>query len=621
MPPWLRKNVGQQYLVTSRIIGYEDETRLGGDFVTTTIDKFTPDDVRLFLQQWHRHVAELEGASSERALSEALQQAETYTARLLQEIETHDRLREFVINPLILTVIALLHREDLKLPERRVDLYAKVVELMLGRRDERRGVESRAVFDHLLFGLEERQEVFQTIALHMHARAAKEIDVGDLKDLLTADFGRRTTEWSVIERAVKRFLQNVLERTGLLVDAGNESYSFPHLSFQEYLVARQMADSETYVEDTLKRLADPFWREAIRLEFGCLSKDRRNRLLQAMYNTSVASEQGNPLQNLMLAADCLYDAGLEKIDVAVLTELRQRLHRVVAEPLPVEDEAKVEEAEVREERRAFAVRRVTAVWALDKIADEVKLPDEALTLKSPYWSPPFGESEWVTIPAGEFSMGSEEYDDESPVHRVFVSEFRIARTPVTNVQYWFYVHDKKVSPPRYWNGERPPREELNHPVVGVSWEDAQGYCAWLSEKVGKLVRLPTEAEWEKVARGDLGACRYSWGEAFDVAKCNSGELWESGQGGTTPVGLFPEGCSFYKCLDMSGNVWEWVQDWYGEHYYRKSPKRDPRGPQKGEARVLRGGSWVDAARNLRVSRRVGYDPGYRNVGIGFRCAV
>jgi formylglycine-generating enzyme required for sulfatase activity len=611
-------------VVTSRIVGYEDEARVEGDFATTTIDKFSPDDVRLFLQQWHGHVAELDydgpGERAQRA-------AEENTTRLLQEIETNDRLRELAINPLILTVIALLHREELKLPERRVDLYAKVVELMLGRRDERRGVESGALFENLPFGLEERQEVFQTIALDMHTKTSKEIDLGDLKELLAADFRRRTMDNSAIKRAVDRFLRNVLERTGLLVDAGNESYSFAHLSFQEYLVARQMADSETYLDDTLKRLADPFWREAILLEFGCLSKDRRNRLLQAMYNAPVASDHGNPLHNLVLAADCLYDAGLEKIDVAVLTELRQRLHRVVTEPLPAEDEARVEEEAEQEKRRAFAVRRVMAARALDKIAGEAKNPNEALALKSSYWFPPFGEPEWVTIPAGEFVMGSERgddmaYDDE-PMHRVFVSEFRIARTPVTNAQYWLYVYEKNVTPPPYWNGGQPPREQLTHPVVEVSWEDAQGYCGWLAEKIGKSVRLPTEAEWEKAARGDLDTRRYPWGDRFDVARCNSGELEEGPEEtrGTTSVGLFPEGRSPGGCFDMSGNVWEWVQDWYGEHYYPKSPKQDPKGPRKGDGRVVRGGSWVGGAWALRVSARGRNDPGFRGDAFGFRCAV
>lgn len=597
-------------IVTSRIVGYEDETRLERDFAVTTIRDFTPEDVRLFLQQWHRHVAELDYGSGERALREA----EHNTARLLQEIETHDRLGDLAINPLILTVIALLHREDLKLPERRVDLYGRVVELLLGRRDERRGVESSAVFEQLAFGLEERQEVFQSIALAMHSATSKEIALDELKDLLKADFERRTTDRGAIKRAVERFLKSVLERTGLLVDAGNEVYRFSHLSFQEYLVARQMAESETYVPDTLTRLADPFWREVILLECGCLSKERRNRLIRAIAEAPVATEHTGPLHNLLLAADCLHDAGLGKVDVAVLTELRHQLQSVVEQPLPEDNN--------QERRRAFAVRRVTAARALGRIADDAKDAQEALTLEHSYWSPSYGEPEWVTIPAGEFTMGGEKYDDGKPVHRVFVSEFRLARTPVTNVQYWLYVQETGAQPPLHWRGKSPTQDIWAHPVVCVNWDDVQVYCAWLEAKIGKPVRLPTEAEWEKAARGNQDTRRYPWGDEFDVARCNNWELWrETEAGGTSPVGVFPEGASPYGCLDMSGNVWEWVQDWYRERYYQKSSQRDPQGPQTGESRVLRNGPWLSMTGDLCVSHRLRRDPdSLRLRVIGFRCA-
>lgn len=610
-------------VVTSRIVGY-DEARIDGDFATMTIDTFSDDDVRQFLQQWHGHVAELDcGGPGERAQ----RLAKENTDRLLSEIDTHDRLRDLAVNPLILTIIALVHREDVKLPERRVELYARVIELMLGRRDERREIKSEAVFDSLTFGLEERQEVFQAIALDMHAKAAKEIDRGDLQDLLTADFRQRIDNRAAAKRAVERFLSTVLERTGLLVDAGNKSFSFAHLSFQEYLAAQGLADSDDYLAETLSHLTDPFWRETILLEFGCLSKSRRNRLLKAMCDAPVPPEQGQPLHNLVLAADCLHDAGLEKTDVAVLTDLRQRLQAARDEPLPEVDESRLEDETVQEERRVFAVRRVTAAWALERIADDAKSAEEALALEHPYWSATCGEPEWVTIPAGKFTMGGASGDDmadddEKPRHRVFVSEFRLARTPVTNVQYWLYVQETGADPPKHWRGKSPAREIWTHPVVYVSWDDVQAYCVWLGAKIGKPVRLPTEAEWEKAARGDQDTRRYPWGDQFDGARCNSGELWEESEaGGTSPVGIFPEGASPYGCLDMGGNVWEWTQDWYGEHYYQQSPQRDPRGPQQGKGRVLRGGSWLSVAPNLRVSLRCRYDPGNRYVFVGFRCAV
>jgi formylglycine-generating enzyme required for sulfatase activity len=215
-------------------------------------------------------------------------------------------------------------------------------------------------------------------------------------------------------------------------------------------------------------------------------------------------------------------------------------------------------------------------------------------------------------------VGSEESPWERPVHRVFVPEFRIARALVTNAQYLLYVQATHGIPPEHWEDSLPPKDKLAHPIVNVSWDDAFQYCEWLSEMTGKSVRLPTEAEWEKAARGDKDQRSYPWGDQFDTAKCNSEG---SKLGDTSPVGLFPAGASPYGCLDMSGNVWEWVQDWYAEDYYQQGPKRDLQGPQKGEYRVVRGGSWLDDARPLRVSYRNWFDPSSRIGFIGFRCAV
>ncbi len=606
-------------LVTSRIVGYEGAARVGGNFATTTIANFSADDVRLFLQQWHGHVAELTLGPGE----DAQREAQTQTDGLLSEIDANARVGELAVNPLILTVIALLHRENVKLPERRVDLYTKVTELLLGERDRLRGVDGGAVFERLPFDLEERQEVFQVIAIKMHTQTAEEITHDDLNVVLTTDFVRRTTERSAVKRAVKRFLSGVLERTGLLVDAGSESYRFAHLSFQEYLVARQMAESETYFADTLARLADPFWREVILLEFACLAKERRNLLLPAIAAAPEAQGNTQALHNLVLAADCLHDAGLGKVDATVLAELRHKLQSVVELPLP--------KVKSQEKRRVFAVRRVTAAQALGRIADDAKNADdaksaqEALALEHPYWSVPYGEPQWVTIPAGEFSMGSAPeddlaYDDEKPPHRVFVSEFRLARTPVTNVQYWLYVQETGARTPLHWRGKSPAREMWTHPVVYVSWGDVQAYCAWLAAKIGKPVRLPTEAEWEKAARGDRDTRRYPWGDQFDVARCNSGELWRGTEaGGTSPVGIFPEGASPYGCLDMSGNVLEWCHD--GQRTYTSARGSDPFGPTTaGAGRVVRGGRWYWYAQDVRSAYRNARSPGYRDDLLGFRCA-
>jgi formylglycine-generating enzyme required for sulfatase activity len=253
--------------------------------------------------------------------------------------------------------------------------------------------------------------------------------------------------------------------------------------------------------------------------------------------------------------------------------------------------------------------------------EEVTLepPQQLEPIKPQYWSLPYGEQEWVTIPAGEFWMGDDQGGaDGRPAHRLFVPGFRMARVPITNAQYALYVQATGVKPPRHWEEDgRPPKERLNHPVVHVSWEEACGYCEWLSQVTGKRIRLPTEAEWEKAARGDMDKRSYPWGDKFDASKCNSEE---AGLGGTSPVGAFPAGASPYGCLDMSGNVWQWVQDWYDERYYWQGATRNLQGPSSGEAKVVRGGSWSLFPGLARVSSRLRLVPGGRLGNVGFRCA-
>lgn len=235
-------------------------------------------------------------------------------------------------------------------------------------------------------------------------------------------------------------------------------------------------------------------------------------------------------------------------------------------------------------------------------------PDR-LTINSPF------HFELIRIPAGEFLMGSDKsqdpdaYDHELPQHRVYVSEFYMGRYPITKAQY---VAFKKI---------KIPSGEENHPAVNVSWNDAQAFCQWLSEKTGKAFRLPTEAEWEKAARAADGRI-YPWGNEWDESKLNSGE---SNGNGTTSVGKYsPAGDSPYGLADMSGNVWEWCADWFGEQEYQQRANAnvlDPQGPASDEYRVLRGGSWDSTRRNCRAASRRRGVPARFSSFFGFRLAL
>ena len=223
--------------------------------------------------------------------------------------------------------------------------------------------------------------------------------------------------------------------------------------------------------------------------------------------------------------------------------------------------------------------------------------------------------DWVTIPAGEFLMGSDAkrdcdaYEDEQPQHLVYVGRYQIARVPVTNAQYKAFVDATGHRAPNHWQRGRIPADKEDHPVVYVSWYDAQTFCSWAG------ARLPTEAEWEKAARGSDGR-KYPWGDSAP----DCGKAQYHGCGGETVVaGSKPAGASPSGVLDMAGNVWEWCQDWYGENYYASSPSRDPQGPDSGNRRVVRGGSWYFNEWYVRAANRHWNVPIFRYDLVGFRC--
>ncbi len=222
----------------------------------------------------------------------------------------------------------------------------------------------------------------------------------------------------------------------------------------------------------------------------------------------------------------------------------------------------------------------------------------------------------VEIPAGAFLRGDDAGEfDERPARRVFVPAFAIDRYEVTVGEFREFVRQTRHVTSAEHAG-KPFGEtwrvdnvgsRFDRPVRYVSWWDADKYCRWLGK------RLPTEAEWERAARGDGDARRYPWGDEFDPARVASGDTAPAGWhlGNRSPFGVF----------DMSGNVWEWVNDWYRPDYYASEESVDnPQGPPQGDERVLRGGSFTNPPSDLRVTRRIKTDPNTSHRDVGFRCA-
>ncbi|WP_447972375.1 formylglycine-generating enzyme family protein [Nitrospira sp. Kam-Ns4a] len=229
----------------------------------------------------------------------------------------------------------------------------------------------------------------------------------------------------------------------------------------------------------------------------------------------------------------------------------------------------------------------------------------------------------VPVPAGWFLMGSDPRQDpdagpqEQPQHWVYLDAFEIDRFEVTNVHYLRFVLATGAAWLPYWTGEGFPEVRAWHPVIGVSWYEADAYCRW----VGK--RLPTEAEWEKAARGVDGR-RFPWGN--QPAGWGRSNIAHAGtkRGLRYPplanVNRYERGVSPYGVYQMAGNVAEWVADWFDPAYYRHSPISNPRGPAQGTDRVVRGGSWHEDPEVARSAGRGAVAPEHRSYLIGFRCA-
>ena len=243
---------------------------------------------------------------------------------------------------------------------------------------------------------------------------------------------------------------------------------------------------------------------------------------------------------------------------------------------------------------------------------------------------PKDEAVMVYVPAGEFLMGTSDadieyykqifplrritrFDNERPQRTVFVDAFYIDKYEVTNKQYKQFLTETGYKPKHYL--DRLPYNVPNLPAVVLEWEDAVAYTVW----AGK--RLPTEAEWEKAARGTDGRI-WPWGNEWDGTKLsgNDGTGLKDGYKETAPVGQFPQGASPYGAHDMAGNLWEWVSDWYDPNYYRTSPSNiNPKGPESGDGHVLKGGGWAENLDFTRCANRLGGNPG--SLLRGFRCVI
>lgn len=616
-------------LLTSRTYAYRhQEWKLLG-FAEGELAPFSRGQIRWFISRWYSQMATLGRLPEEDARGRAV--------LLERAVFTGDRLLGLARRPLLLTLMASLHAwRGGSLPERREELYANAVDLLLDVwekqrvRFDARGepmLPQPSLSEFLNAGRDKVRSVLEELACECHGAQAGTAGTADLSEKdLVAGLLRVSRNPGTRPGLLVEFLR---DRAGLLESRGVGLYTFPHRTFQEYLAACHLT-GERWWPDRLAELAraDPErWREVLLLAGAKAARGAVPSVWQ-LAEALCWREPDAPDSDLAdcwgahLAAQAVAEsASLSQVSPANRPKL-ERLRRWLVYLLG--------------DSRFAATERALAGRTLAKLGDPRFDPDRWFLPRDPLLG-------FVEVPAGSFRMGSlkdEGFEDEQPQHEVVLPAFYMARYPVTAQQISAFVTDSshKLQDPRALEGFS------NHPVVFVSWLEALNYCRWLGEKLkqeaaerlarggcqaeprelweglasGRLVvSLPSEAEWEKAARGVDGR-RYPWGDDFDPELANT---LESKVQEVSAVGCFPAGASPCSCEEMSGNVWEWTRSLWKADYQEKGDGREDSGATSQRTRVVRGGSCFYESVLARCAFRPRLQLGFRGGDFGFRVVV
>ena len=663
-----------RFIVSTRIVGYEGQLDAAG-FAIRTVQDLDGDAVRDLVKRRYAAIAIGEGLG--RSEQEQKDLAREYTARadtLLTELQHNEGLQRLITNPLLLSLIVLVSLVQVRLPEQRHLLYRDCVEVLTERwqifRQETAGADRHKTERSDDLTLDQKLTLLRRLALSLQARRkqgasqvlmprseARQIIAKMLPDFIAAHLPEDETQQNqACERRATELLDTIRAESGILVEKGLDERTgepvvgFSHLTFQEYLAADAIHHKNAELPLLLENLFNPAWREVLLLYVSLEDGEK-------VINACLEDEREPAFTRYMLAGRCLAEDG----------PLDARLRRRVMDGLQncfrpeKQDLRSVQELFERfggrqrydwlmvnfsslwtgNEREIFAIRPETAdgqVLYSQMQQTLLRLLTEADDFNARYQTgcvlsaigDPRDFDELILIPAGEFWMGSEKGgDNEKPVHRLHLDAYEIGKYPVTNAQYQRFVQATNHRPPGYWRNETPPPWLENHPVAYVSWYDAVAYCEWLSQETGKQYQLPSEAEWEKAARGTDDQREYPWGDEFDPLKANTDE--ERGDWTTTPAGMYPLGASPYGVLGLSGNLWEWTRSLYGEwnlkkgehnsqfeYPYQVDDGRENNPSSDDKTLILRGGSWAGFSYYVRLSARGYIRPLYFWYHGGFR---
>ena len=622
------RRAGNKFALTSRIVGYREVRPAAEGLVECTLVDFGEEEIEAFVGRWTRAIER--AARGETAFAE--EEAEREREELLDAVTHNPGVRGLAANPLLLTILALMKRQGVKLPERRVQLYDKYVETLLSSWNLARGLGRPPARD---LDVVQTVRILAPLALWMHEKSPGVglVKRGDAKRKLAEIYAQQGEEDP--EQAVEQFLEDVRDYAGMVLERGAGQYGFIHLTFEEYLAAVGLArlgqgKIEPVVEVLSEHVGDAAWREVTLLTIGYLGIVQQwEEVASDVVGELLEQQPGEPGQAAVLMGDAVVDASPGGVTAACQDEVVAVLQETMGDS------------------RVKAAVRAGAGRALARLRDpraEVMTPEGM---------------RFCYVPRGRFWMGSGDEDEmaidaEKPLHEVDIPYgYWVARYPVTNAQFHRFVDDPQGYRADTWwtkaglewrerGGRSPiygePWTLPNHPVVETTWYEAVAFAEWFafilrrSELLpeGWVVRLPSEAEWEKVARGGeevpdrplitaltegvdrsvymtmsanpAPKRRYPWGEEPDPELANHGD---TDIGACSALGCFPGGVSPYGVEELGGNTYEWCATKWGPSYSSSEFDNDPEGEVQ---RVLRGGAFWDMARYVRCSYRMSHGP-------------
>ena len=642
---WVEKRLpvlharGGRCAVSSRYDGYDGEARLSGAFSRFDLQPLDRAGIVDLVNRWFQAACQKDLGPDRSQTAE--QRAVALARKITDRVDLLDlRLAAMVSTPLLLTLLCLVVLSGFDIPDKRVEFFRRCLDILLKQWPKCRGGERDEQLEPPPLDVPGAQLLLRTAAWELQRRGRKDdLTLAELSAFWREPLdrlrrGNRTTADAA------RLLDWLTRDAAVLAEYGEDRYGFSHLQLQEFLVAQHLTQAGGELLGELAgRFDDPKWEETILLAVGLPEAGAFVPLMRRVLAT------GALLTRRELIGQCIAETDdpdplpfVERLSDP--SETADRRDAIVTLLGARGGEAVAEIARTWLEQgdptlRATA-RRVLGLRSEDSRGTERAAIEPAAATAPALVARGGGRLEpgkphvcdvsgirYLWVPRGVFWMGARDISNvEKPHHRVRVSPFWLAETPVTNAQYERFLRASPTArKPEFWGDRR--FSQSDQPVVGVSWHDLRSYCAWLAETSSLPAILPSEAQWEWAARGDE-VRRYPWGNdpKPNVRLACFGNL------GAEPkrVGQYPKGAGPFGHLDLAGNVWEWCLDvWDDKAYESEAHRNGPLDPivVKGDVgrRALRGGSFWDDAGSLRSSFRHRELAGSRASHIGFRVAL